>query len=101
MESLNDREDVVMDVVASWTVGADIEDLCESELIWAIHAEIACYEDENAALNWSFLNIRAHVGILDVVKGERLYFFWNFFESFEAGSGIGHLADILIEVDES
>lgn len=90
-----------MDVEASLAVGADIEDLSKAEFVGAVHAEVAGDEDDDASLDGSVLNIGVHVGVLDVFEAEGLYLFGDGFESFEGLSGVGHLAGLLVEVDES
>ena len=59
-----------MDVVASLTVGADIEHLSETKLISFIHAEISTNEDNDAPCNWPILDIGSHIGVLDVLESE-------------------------------
>lgn len=97
----DDGEDVVVDVESSSAVGADIEDLGKAEFIRAIHAEVARDKDQNAAGDRTFLDVGVHVGILDAFEAEGLYFFCDAFESCEGLSGVGHVAVVLVEVDES
>ena len=101
IRSLNDGEDVVVDVVASLTVGKDVEGLGESELLTAVHAEVSSHEDNYAALDRPVLDIGAHVGVLDLVKRHGLDFLSDLLESGMFGSRVGHLTGVLVEVDET
>lgn len=89
-----------MDVKSSVTVGKDVEALSESELLASVHAEISSHKHDNAALNGSFLDIGVHIGVLDFVERKGFNFIGNFFETFMACSGVGHLTVVLVEVDE-
>ena len=90
-----------MDVVTSGTIGENVESLSKSELFASIHAEISSHKDDNAALDRAILDVRAHVGIVNFIEGHRLDFFGDLFESRMFGTGVGHLAAVLVEVDES
>ena len=100
MLSVDDRKDIVVDVVASGSVGADVEDLCESELISAVHLEVAVHEDEHAAGNGSFLHVWAHIRIGNLLEAEWLYFLADVLESAVRHASVGHVAVVVIEVDE-
>ena len=100
-QSVNYWKDVIVDVVSSRAVGADVEDLRESELLWPIHAEIATHEDDDAAWEGAVLNIWGQVGVFYVLEAEGLDFFGDVFESDVGGASVGHLAGILVEIDEA
>ena len=89
-----------MDVEAPLTVGEDVEGLCESELVAAVHAEVSGHKNDDAALDGPVLDIRVHVGVLDLVEGHGLDFLGDLLEAGMRGSRVGHLADVLVEVDE-
>lgn len=90
-----------MDVVPSCSVGTDVEDLRESELLWPIHAEIATHEHDDAAGEGTVLNVWGQIGVFNVLEAEGLDFFGDVFESDVGGASIGHLAGILVEIDEA
>ena len=91
MRSIDDAEDVVVDVVATVAVGQDVEHLCESELIGAVHLQVAIDEDDDTAGDGAFLDIGAHVGILDIIESERLDLLSDILEAAVGAAGIGHL----------
>jgi len=101
MRSIDDAEDVVVDVVAAVAVGQDIEHLCESELIGAVHLQVAVDEDDDTAGEGAFLHIGAHVGIIDIFESERLDFLSDILEAAVGAAGIGHLTDFTVEVNEA
>ena len=91
-----------MDVVPSVSVWQNVEGLGEPELflLVSIHAESSHHEDDDWTLDGSLLDVGGHVGVLDFLEGEGLYFFWDLFESGMFGSCVGHPAAVLVEVDE-
>lgn len=89
-----------MDVVSSGSVGANVEDLGKSELLRPIHTEISTHKHDNASLDGTTLNVRTQIGVFYVLETERLDFFGDVFKSDVGGTSVGHLAGILIEIDE-
>ena len=102
MRSLYDWENIVVNVEASTSIGKNVECLGEPKLLLlvAIHAKMSHNEHKNWVWNGTLLNIRAHVGIFNLLERERLYFFWDLFESLMFCAGVGHSAAILIKVNE-
>ena len=98
--SNDDAEDVVVDIVAAVSVGQDVEHLCESELIGAVHLQVSIDADDDAALNGALLHVRVHVGVLDLLEAERLDLLGDFLEAAVGAAGVGHQTDLAVEVSE-
>lgn len=96
----NHCEDVVVDVEAPDAIRNDIEHLREPELLSPIHAQVATHEHDDAARDGPLLHVWAEVGVLDGFEAKGLNLFRDAFESDIGGAGVGHLAVLLVEVDE-
>lgn len=59
-----------MDVEAAISIGADVEGLCESELIAAVHHEVSVDGDEDTAWDGALLDVRIHVRKLNLFESE-------------------------------
>lgn len=70
-------------------------------MIGSVHLKIPADEDSEAALDWSFLDIVGQIGEFDSLEAEGFYLFLYLFEAFVVAAGVGHLAVVVVEVDES
>lgn len=89
-----------MAVESSLTVGANVEDLREFELIGVIHDKGSWDEDKEGALDGSWLDVLVIDAVDDFLESEGFDFFRDLFDTSEGLSSVGHDAVVVIEVDE-